>query len=47
MVRRLISEKEIAELKEALQFKKITAQTITNEQLKKLIILIARKLGII
>ena len=47
MIRRLISEKEIAELKEALQYKGITASTITNEQLKKLIILIAKKLGIL
>lgn len=47
MIRRLITEAEIQRLKEALQYKGITASTITNEQLKKLIILIAKKLGII
>jgi len=47
MIKRLINEKEIQALKDASQFKKITAENITNEQLKKLIIHIAKKLGIL
>ena len=46
MIKRISTPEERARIKEALEFKNITAENITNAQLKKLIIHIAKKLGI-
>ena len=47
MIKRISTPEERARIKEALEFKNITAENITNAQLKKLIIHIAKKLGIL
>ena len=46
MIKRISTPEERERIREALEFKNITAENITNAQLKKLIIHIAKKLGI-
>lgn len=47
MIKRLSTLKERQEIKQNKDFKNIDAKSITNEQLKKLVILIAKKMRII